>query len=81
MEKCRQSDTRSLENNSAPVISLLRQAQFIQAIATLVGIILGNSVSQWFYMLSILSGISLLFASLADECIIIKLLSRLPWNK
>jgi hypothetical protein len=46
-----------------------------------VGIILGNSFSQWFYMLDILMGISLLVASLTGSCILENGLAKLPWNK
>lgn len=61
-------------------ISPRRQAQFILAIASLVGVILGNSFSQWFYMLDILVGMALLVASLTGECILEKILTKLPWN-
>lgn len=58
-----------------------QQVQFIQAIFVLVGIMLGNSFSQWFYMLDILIGISLLIASLTGSCLLEKLFAKLPWNK
>ncbi|RTL11982.1 MAG: hypothetical protein EKK54_04835 [Neisseriaceae bacterium] len=61
-------------------ISPRRQAQFILAIASLVGIILGNSFSQWCYMLDILVGMELLVASLTGECILEKIIAKLPWN-
>ncbi len=61
-------------------ISPRRQAQFILAIASLVGVILGNSFSQWFYMLDILVGMALLVASLTGECVLEKLIAKLPWN-
>lgn len=61
-------------------ISPRRQAQFILAISSLVGVILGNSFSQWFYMLDILVGMVLLVASLTGECILEKIITKLPWN-
>lgn len=61
-------------------ISPRRQAQFVLAIASLVGIILGNSFSQWFYMLDILVGMALLVASLTGECVLEKIIAKLPWN-
>lgn len=61
-------------------ISLNRQVQFIQAILILVGIILGSSFSQWCYMLAVISGISLLVASLTGECLLVKLFAKFPWN-
>lgn len=61
-------------------ISPRRQAQFILAIASLVGVILGNSFSQWFYMLDILVGMALLIASLTGDCVLEKIIAKLPWN-
>ena len=79
MEEVRSSNQKI---KSAPnVISPRQQAQFIQAILILVGIILGNSVSQWFYMLDILVGISLLIASLSGSCLLETILAKLPWNQ
>lgn len=77
MEKFGQTNQRVIE----PAIAVERQVTFIQAIMILVGVILGNSFSQWFYMLDIVVGLSLLVTSLTGECILNKLLSRLPWNK
>lgn len=79
MEKLRSSNQKI---KSAPnVISPRQQIQVIQAIFILVGIILGNSVSQWFYMLDILVGISLLVASLSGSCLLETTLAKLPWNQ
>lgn len=79
MEKLRSSNQKI---KYAPnVISPRQQVQFIQAIFILVGIILGNSVSQWFYMLDILVGISLLVASLSGSCLLETILAKLPWNQ
>ncbi|TXJ02428.1 MAG: DUF2892 domain-containing protein [Neisseriales bacterium] len=61
-------------------ISPRRQAQFILAISSLVGVILGNSFSQWFYMLDILVGMALLVASLTGGCVLEKIIAKLPWN-
>lgn len=79
MEKLRSSNQKI---KYAPnVISPRQQVQFIQAIFILVGIILGNSVSQWFYMLDIFVGISLLVASLSGSCLLEAILAKLPWNQ
>ena len=79
MEKLRSSNQKI---KYAPnVISPRQQVQFIRAIFILGGIILGNSVSQWFYMLDILVGISLLVASLSGSCLLETILAKLPWNQ
>ena len=79
MEKLRTSNQKVTYVPAA--ISPRQQAQFIQATLVLVGIILGNSFSQWFYMLDIFMGISLLVASLTGGCVLENLLAKLPWNK
>lgn len=79
MEKLR---TSNQEVSYVPAaISPRQQAQFIQATLILVGIILGNSFSQWFYMLDIFMGISLLVASLTGSCLLENGLAKFPWNK
>ena len=79
MEKLRTSNQKVTYVPAA--ISPRQQAQFIQATLILVGIILGNSFSQWFYMLDIFMGISLLVASLTGSCILEDGLAKFPWNK
>lgn len=78
MNNLQQSDQEI--NMPSHNISPRRQAQFILAISSLVGVILGNSFSQWFYMLDILVGMVLLVASLTGECILEKIITKLPWN-
>ena len=77
MEKTRQNNQEFVE----PAIAVERQVYFIQAIFVLVGVMLGSSFSQWFYMLDIIIGLELLVASLTGECWLNKILSCLPWNK
>ena len=78
MDKMQQSNQEvSMPSHN---ISPRRQAQFILAISSLVGVILGNSFSQWFYMLDILVGMALLIASLTGDCILEKIIAKLPWN-
>lgn len=64
-----------------PVISVDRQVYFVYAILILVGIILGNSVNQWFYMLNILVGLDLLIASFIGISLSMKMFSKFIWNK
>ncbi|RTL00841.1 MAG: DUF2892 domain-containing protein [Proteobacteria bacterium] len=79
MEKLRTSSQESLVLNQS--ISVVRQVQFVQAILILVGVILGTSFSQWFYMLDIVVGLSLLIASLTGSCLLEQLFAKFPWNK
>jgi hypothetical protein len=79
MEKLRTSNQKISYVPAA--ITPRQQAQFIQATLVLVGIILGNSFSQWFYMLDIFMGISLLVASLTGSCLLENGLAKFPWNK
>lgn len=79
MEKLRTSNQKVSYVPAA--ITPRQQAQFIQATLILVGIILGNSFSQWFYMLDIFMGISLLVASLTGSCVLENGLAKFPWNK
>lgn len=79
MEKLRTSNQKISYVPAA--ITPRQQAQFIQATLILVGIILGNSFSQWFYMLDIFMGISLLVASLTGSCVLENGLAKFPWNK
>lgn len=79
MEELRTSSQESLVLN--PTISVVQQVRFIQAILILVGVILGNSFSQWFYMLDIVVGLSLLVASLTGSCLLERLFAKFPWNK
>lgn len=79
MEKL-QTKSKELELLQQP-ISVERQVQFMQAVLILVGVMLGNSFSQWFYMLPILVGIGLMVTSLTGECFAYKLFAKFPWNK
>lgn len=80
MEKLRTKSEEQLELLQQP-ISVERQVQFIQAALILVGVMLGNSFSQWFYMLDIIVGIGLMVTSLTGECFAHKMFARFPWNK
>lgn len=79
MEKLQSSSEEIIVINQT--ITARQQVQFVQAVLVLVGVMLGNSFSQWFYMLDILVGISLLVASLTGSCILELTCAKLPWNK
>lgn len=79
MEKLRTSSEKNIVINQP--ITVRRQVQFIQAILVIVGVMLGNSFSQWFYMLDILVGLGLLVSSLTGDCLLEKFFAKFPWNK
>lgn len=79
MEKLRTSGEKDIVIHQP--ITVRRQVQFIQAILIIVGVMLGNSFSQWLYMLDILVGLELLVSSLTGDCMLEKLFAKFPWNK
>ncbi|MFT5809934.1 MAG: hypothetical protein ACI9KM_000693, partial [Rubritalea sp.] len=46
----------------------------------LLGVVLGSSVSPWFYSLSAMVGAGLLFAGISGTCAMASLLTHLPYN-
>lgn len=62
-------------------IDIMRQVQITAGIVILAGVILGYSVSAFFFMLSGLVGAGLLFAGISGHCGLARLLTVMPWNK
>ncbi len=60
---------------------IMRQVQMIAGTLILLGVVLGASVSPWFYGLSGFVGVGLLFAGLTGFCGMAKLLAFMPWNR
>lgn len=60
---------------------IMRQVQMIAGVLILLGVVLGASVSPWFYGLSGFVGAGLLFAGLTGFCGMAKLLALMPWNR
>ncbi|AHC45642.1 rhodanese-related sulfurtransferase [Achromobacter xylosoxidans NBRC 15126 = ATCC 27061] len=48
---------------------------------TLLGIMLGISVSPWFYALPAFVGAGLIFAGVSGFCGLARLLMKAPWNR
>lgn len=78
MEKLRKTSNTTIIQ---PVISVDRQVSFVYAIFILVGIILGSSVNQWFYMLDIFVGLELLVASFIGSSFFMNIFPKFIWNK
>ena len=62
-------------------IELSRQVHIIAGTLIVLGILLGQTLSQWFYLLSLFVGAGLLFAGLTGFCGMALLLMKMPWNK
>ncbi|HDL02308.1 MAG TPA: DUF2892 domain-containing protein [Candidatus Pacearchaeota archaeon] len=58
-----------------------RQVRFAAGLMVLTGIILGYTVSQYFFLLSAFVGLGLIFASITNTCMMGMLLTKLPYNK
>ena len=62
-------------------IPLQRQVQITAGMMVLVGVILGFTVSPWFFALSGFVGAGLTFAGLTGTCAMATLLGAMPWNR
>lgn len=62
-------------------ISLQRQVQITAGSLVLLGVILGFTVSPWFFGLSGFVGAGLTFAGLSGTCAMASLLAVMPWNR
>ena len=67
-------------NHSQP-LDLMRQVQIAAGSLVLLGFLLGQWVSAWFYLLCAFVGAGLIFAGLTGFCGMAKLLARMPWNR
>lgn len=68
------------EDTSAP-LELSRQVQISAGSMILLGVLLGATVSPWFYALSGFVGAGLVFAGVSGFCGLARLLMVMPWNK
>lgn len=62
-------------------LELQRQVQIAAGSLTLLGIMLGISVSPWFYALPAFVGAGLIFAGVSGFCGLARLLMKAPWNR
>lgn len=63
------------------VWSLERQVRFTAGLLALTGVVLGYSVTPYFFLVSGFVGAGLTFAGATDWCGMGMLLARMPWNK
>lgn len=68
------------EDKSQP-LPLMRQVQIAAGGLTLLGVVLGYSMSQGFFLLSGFVGAGLIFAGLTGFCGMARLLDKMPWNR
>jgi rhodanese-related sulfurtransferase len=62
-------------------ISIMRQVQITAGTMVLLGVILGFTVSPWFFALSGFVGAGLTFAGVSGTCAMASLLAAMPWNR
>jgi rhodanese-related sulfurtransferase len=62
-------------------ISLERQVRIAAGLLVILGVVLGATVSEYFYALSAFVGAGLTFAGITDTCGMGMLLARMPWNQ
>ena len=67
-------------NRSAP-IDLQRQAQIGAGVMVLSGVLLGLTVSPWFFALSAFVGAGLTMAGVTGFCGLARFLGTMPWNR
>ncbi len=62
-------------------LELQRQVQIAAGSIILLGVILGATVSPWFYALSGFVGAGLIFAGISGFCGLARVLAKMPWNR
>lgn len=70
----------TVEDKRQP-LPLMRQVQIAAGGLTLLGVILGYSVSEYFFLLSAFVGAGLMFAGISGFCGMARILAVMPWNK
>lgn len=71
---------KTLVNRKMP-ISIQRQVQMTAGLMVLIGVVLGFTISPWFFALSGFVGAGLTFAGLSGTCAMANLLALMPWNR
>lgn len=62
-------------------IPIIRQVMITAGSLVLLGVILGDFVSPYWYLLSGFIGAGLLFSGISGHCTMSNILSRMPWNR
>ncbi|MCF8998387.1 rhodanese-like domain-containing protein [Acinetobacter nectaris] len=61
-------------------IDIQRQVQITTGLLILIGLLLGYTISTWFFLISTGIGIGLVFAGISGYCGLAKVLMKAPWN-
>ena len=62
-------------------LEMMRQVQIAAGSMVALGVLLGTTVSPWFYALSGFVGCGLVFAGVTGTCGLAAVLRQMPWNK
>lgn len=70
-----------VNTDSSQPLELSRQVQISAGSLILLGVILGATLSPWFYLLAGLVGAGLVFAGVSGFCGLARVLMHMPWNR
>lgn len=62
-------------------LELQRQVQIVAGALTLLGTVLGATVTPWFYLVPGFIGAGLTFAGISGFCGLARVLMKMPWNR
>lgn len=80
LEAWKKGGQEVLADKSQPM-PIMRQVQIVAGALILLGVVLGYTVNQGFFLLSGFVGAGLLFAGISGFCGMARLLAWLPWNR
>ncbi|MEO3990765.1 rhodanese family protein [Pseudocitrobacter cyperus] len=80
LQAWKRAGLETVEDKKQP-LPLMRQVQIVAGSLTLLGCILGYTVSEAFYLLSAFVGAGLTFAGISGFCGMARLLAVMPWNR
>jgi rhodanese-related sulfurtransferase len=70
-----------VERGSARVIPLIRQVQLSIGVVSGAGALLALTVSPWFALLPLMTGIGMVIAGITGTCGLALVLAKMPWNR
>ena len=76
----KEAGLKTVKDRSAP-LPIQRQVQITAGLMVLLGVVLGFTVSPWFFLLSGFVGAGLTFAGISGTCAMASLLAVMPWNR
>ena len=81
LSACIDSGKFDIEQTGRKVIPIIRQVMIVAGLLILIGIILGDLHSKYWYLLTAFTGAGLLFAGVSGICTMSKILAKMPWNR